>query len=318
MGLTLLDIAKKNGADKTVNLIEGNFVYAPEVSVIPARTIRGTSYKTVTRTALPATEFRNAGEGYTVGSSAYKTDLVEAFLFGGRLEIDKATAMASEDGVEQVLTDEAMGMGKSVLQELGKQIFYGVSEDAKGFAGLKSVSTYGGTTASGNAMTINAGGSTADTASSVYMVAFGPQDVQLVVGQGGSMEMPEFRLGTITGTNSKSMDGYISQLDIWIGMQVGNDECVKRIANLTADSGKGLTDALLSQLLAQFPVGKRPSAIFMARRSLDQLTRSRSVTLFGNGTSRPNQEIIAPTPTSFEGIPIIVTDSILKTDAIES
>jgi hypothetical protein len=101
-------------------------------------------------------------------------------------------------------------------------------------------------------------------------------------------------------------------------MQIGNENCARRIYNLTADSGKGLTDALLAQLLATFPVGQRPDAIFASRRSVSQLQASRSVVLYGAGTTRPNQAAVAPYPTEFEGIQIIPTDSILNTDVIGS
>jgi hypothetical protein len=54
----------------------------------------------------------------------------------------------------------------------------------------------------------------------------------------------------------------------------------------------------------------------MNRRSRQQLQASRTVTLFGQGTTRPNQELLAPIPDSYDGIPIICTDSILSTEAI--
>jgi len=57
----------------------------------------------------------------------------------------------------------------------------------------------------------------------------------------------------------------------------------------------------------------------MSRRSRSQLQRSRTVTLFGSGTTRPDQGLIAPLPTTdADGVPVIVTDSIGITDAIES
>jgi hypothetical protein len=70
--------------------------------------------------------------------------------------------------------------------------------------------------------------------------------------------------------------------------------------------------------LENFPSGVMPTHIFMSRRSRSQLQQSRTVTLQGAGSSRPNQPIYSPLPTEFEGIPIVVTDSILNTDAIES
>ena len=55
---TLLDIAKANGSDAAVGLIEEVMTYSPEVSRGAARTIKGLSYKTLVRTTLPTAAFR--------------------------------------------------------------------------------------------------------------------------------------------------------------------------------------------------------------------------------------------------------------------
>jgi hypothetical protein len=86
---------------------------------------------------------------------------------------------------------------------------------------------------------------------------------------------------------------------------------------VSAESGKGLTDALLARLVATFPVGHTPDALFMSRRSRAQLQASRTVTLYGGEKKRPDQPATAPLPTEFEGIPIYATDSILDTDTAE-
>jgi hypothetical protein len=54
----------------------------------------------------------------------------------------------------------------------------------------------------------------------------------------------------------------------------------------------------------------------MSRRSRQQLQISRTVTLQGSGTSRPNQATVAPIPTEYDGVPIIATDSILNTETL--
>ncbi len=61
-------------------------------------------------------------------------------------------------------------------------------------------------------------------------------------------------------------------------------------------------------MLALFPAGKAPSYIVMNRTSLKQLQQSRTAT---NATGAP-----APFPSEAFGVPIIVTDSIVSTEAI--
>src|SRR5690606_17476670 len=105
--LTLLDIAKLNGNDTVVGLIEENIKAAPEAQLFPFRTIRGTSYKTGIRVGLPTTGFRAANEGQTPSKSSFVQQLVEAYIFGGIVEVDKAVADAHEDGAAALQAIEA-------------------------------------------------------------------------------------------------------------------------------------------------------------------------------------------------------------------
>jgi hypothetical protein len=316
--LTMLDIAKLNGNDPALDLIEENLKHAPELMVFPFRTIKGTSYKAGIRTGLPTTGFRLANEGQTPGKSTFKQELTEAFLFGGPLEVDKKVAEADERGVAHVQAVEGSGVVKSALQNLGRQIWYGITNDAKGFPGLKAFLAFGSTTSAGDALVINATGTTASTASSVYAVVFGEEHVTLIGGNSKAWELGEWMEQQIVGANGGKLMAFVNELGGWIGLQAVHENVARRICNLTADSGKGLTDLLLADLLATFPVGYRPDAIFMSRRSCTQLQKSRTVVLQGQGALRPDQPTLAPRPTSYEGIPIIETDSIANTDAIET
>lgn len=318
MPLTLLDISKLNGNDRVVGLVEENLKFAPELEIFPMRTIKGVSYTTGIRTGLPTTGFRAANEGQTPSQSTFKKSLVEAYIFGGQVEVDVAVADAHEDGAAALQMTEADGVMQSSLQNLGRQIWGGVSVDGKGFPGIKAALPFGGTTSAGDALVINATGDTASTASSVYAVCFGEKNTQLIGGMNRAFQLDEFTKQQIVAANGGKLTAYVAGLNAWIGLQIGHENCVRRIANLTAQTGKGLTDVLLAQLLATFPTGFRPDAIFMSRRSRTQLQISRTVVLQGNAKVRPDQPTIAPTPTEYEGIPLIATDSIPNTDAIES
>lgn len=316
--ITMLDIAKLNGTDPVVDLIEENLKYAPEVSLFPFRPIKGTSYKTGIRTGLPTTGFRGVNEGQTPGKSTFKQLLIECFPFGGQIEMDKLAADADERGAAHIQSIEASGVTKSAFRNLGSQIWYGVTQDTKGFPGVKAATLFGTLTSEGDALTVNAGGTTAATASSVYAVKFGEQDSTLIGGMNKTFSLDEFRVQQIVAANNGKLTAYVSSLDAWIGLQIGHENCVRRIANLTADAGKGLTDLLLASLLATYPVGFVPDAIFMSRRSRTQLQSSRTVVLQGQGRNRPDQPVVAPIPSEYDGVPIYATDSILNTDIIES
>lgn len=314
--LTLLDIAKRSGNDAVTGLIEEVLTSAPEARIFPMRTISGTSYQTLKRTGLPTTGFRTANAGIAASKSTYTNELVQTYLFGGTITCDVAVANAAEDGPDAVKADEASGVMKSALIELGKQIWYGVSEDSLGFPGLKAF------TAAGSTYTLDATGTTGSTASSVYAVKFGNQGVQLVAGRGNAFSLGDWFEQLVLDGNNLPYRAYCNTLEGWIGMATASSYCVGRIYNLTADSGKGLTDALLNTLEAKFPVGVVPDAYFMSRRSRSQLQNSRTATaVYAMGMRRQSDgtDIVAPLPTaSASGIPIYATDSILNTDAIGS
>lgn len=312
--LNLLDIAQMNATDKVVGLIEENISYAPELNIIPARTIRGTNFYTMKRTGLPTAAFRNAGEGVTPSKSTIVKQLVECFILGSAVQVDKAVAQAYEDGASALEMIEASGVMQAAMRTIGKQVFYGVTNDAKGFGGLKAF------TPTTSAMCINSGGSDATVQTSVYAVKFGPQDVQLIMGNDASFLLTPFRDESFLDATSKVVPGRVADLTAWSGLAINNANCVARLANVGKDTETNdtLTDAKLADLLNLFPSGVRPDAIFMSRRSRKQLQKSRTVTLFGQGTGRPSQSTHAPTPTEYEGITIIATDSILDTDAVET
>jgi hypothetical protein len=195
------------------------------------------------------------------------------------------------------------------MLDIGPQVWYGrgTNGDAKGFPGAVEVVD--------SSMVVDAGGTTANTASSVWAICAMPKFFELIFGKNTVLEVGEWRKQTVT-RSSKEMTAWKNSLEGWVGAAFYSKYAVAQIKNCTADSGKGVTDTLLSKIIQAFPIGVKPTHFFMNRRSRQQLQVSRSVTLFGQGTSRPNQEVIAPIPDSYDGIPIIATDSILSTEAL--
>lgn len=310
---TLLDIAKQQGADAVAGLIEESQQAHPEISGIVgngiqvpgvgyARTIRSTQYKTLVRTGFPTAAFRKANQGVASAKSTFENRLVETFILNPRFEADKAVADAHEDGWQAYLALEASGQMEASMRTLGKQFYYGIGTggDSLGHPGL--IQGYDATN-----MVVDAGGTTASTGSSVWLVKWGPQDVAWVYGMNGGLSLDEPRLADLSdGTNQ--FTGYVQELMMYPGVQVGSINSIVRIKKLTADDGKGLTDALIYSAMEKFPAGVVPDVMFMTRRSRGQLRVSRTAT---NATGAP-----APLPDSVEGVPIAVTDSILNTESL--
>ena len=306
----LLDIAKLNGSDTIVGLIEETLTYAPEVQIMPARTIRGTSYKIASRVSYPGVGFRAANEGSTPTKSEFENQLIECYILSGAVQADVAVARAYEDGEQAWKDIESVGVMRQAMIELGSQVIYGTSHQAKGFPGLQAIHT-----AFNAGLVVDAGGTSAGTGSSVYGINTDTQGVQLVFGAGTTFELGEWRIENV-GTSSV-YPAHVANLTAWVGMQVGSKYSVGRLKDATEDSGFGVTDAKLAALLSKYPVGYRPNYWLMNRRSAYQLQVSRSASTVQNGVKTSSgSEIFAPLPTESNGIPIVITDSIRNDEAL--
>jgi hypothetical protein len=316
--LNLLDVAKLNGSDAVVGLIEEVITEVPEIALFPARTVLGTSFKTVTRTGLPGVAFRAANEGVSPGKSTFITGLAEMFLLDGQIEGDKKVFDADERGPDRMKALEAIGVAKAALIHLIGQIFYGESNDTKGFQGLKNFSAFGGE------YTLNAGGTTGSTASSIFGVRFGEQDASLLFGTNTTLTLGEWRTQQINDSldSTKKLTAYVNDLGGWVGLQLASKWSCGRIANITADAGKTATEDKLINWLELFPAQKQPTHIFMSKRSMTQIRLDMTPSITLKGTALGGKSVTpAAAKAAIEestGAIVIVSDNITNTDAIGS
>jgi hypothetical protein len=312
--VSLLDLMKlRNGSDGLLHLVEAIGAAAPEVLALPSDTIKGTSYDTTIVTALPTTGFRKINQGVAASSARFETRKAECHILDTRIEVDKAAAASHDKGPDHLMAMFSRLSGKSAILTVGKQTIYGTANDATGFYGLQEMAD--------STMVVDAGGTTDDTASSVYMLFAGEFGVQYVYGMDSTFDLQPFVEGEGTDADGNKFPAWVSYLNARVGLANSSPYSVGRIKKLTADSGKVLTDALLSQLLEKFPTDSFPTHILMNRRSRGQLQRARTVVLQGSGSKGSvgsQGGLIAPLPTEFEGIPIICTDSIVNTEKLAS
>ena len=305
---TLMDIAARTGSDQVVGLIEDVSTYAPEFSILPAMTKRGTTYLVTRRTALPTSAFRTANESITIGKSMYQQDMKQMFFVDCQLQVDEAIVKADDGTIGDLLSQEASGALESVIQRLGSQVYYGTSADSKGFAGLQTQSVgkwpTGGTTTSTSAM----------------LVWTGRQGVSFVVGNDGDISMPPWTKQAITSTTSQKM-AWVSNLSSYIGLQVGSASSVWRVSGITVAAP--LTDARGAGLLSKVPLNRRNGLRwFMNRTAAYTLQKSRASSGFVAATSggSPTTELPGPAaafadlPSQLCGIPITITDSLVDTE----
>jgi hypothetical protein len=295
---TLADLAKLNPDPFVRGIIEEALASTPELRVAVARTIPGTDYRTVVRTGLPATGFRDANEGVEASVSTFENRTCRCFILAARVEVDQAIADAFVDGPSAYQSIETVGVLESAYRKAGFQFYYGTDADGKGFPGL--IASY-----DADNKTVDAGATTAKT--SVWFVKFGERDVQFVFGEHTPLRVSDWRVESLADGDGKKFPGYVSDLSSWIGLQFVNKHSAVRVKNLGTTNGTTFSDDRAFEALAKFPVGVTPDVCFMNRRSLEQLRKSRT-----NVTSATG---VPSLPDSVAGIPIVITDSIVNTEA---
>ena len=319
MSQTLLDLAALRNTDREVGLIDENKTVAPEMTLLPTRGIEGVSYRTAVVSGQGAGGFRAINAGVPTARANVFTRLTECFPYEGPIKLDGLLQDASVGEITDMEMLQASIVLKTAFQRLGAQVFQGTENLAAGFSGLKQFVPKVATAGASSIM-VDATGTTANTASSVYFVRSGLQDVHLVFGRNTTIQVSEFFDQMINDGAGGEYMGRVASLKAWVGLAIGNTQCVGRILNLTAETGKGLTDALCARIMEQFPTGYEPDLIFASRRSDAQLAASRPRTgYFQAGGARPGNTVAVTdyTAGNYQGIPIIRTDSITNTQAIE-
>ncbi|QDV44373.1 hypothetical protein Enr13x_42380 [Stieleria neptunia] len=297
----LLQLGDGNISDIEVSELLEDAPLLAALSAIEAS--NDTSHEWLKKTAAPTTGFRAINDGRENKKATY-TKVVKALkLFDAGFSIDMGL-LKSKNG-DALRTREAKDHLMAAFADFEKQIVYGTGQDADGFGGFANETTCDD---SDDSMVINAAGTTANTASSVWAIRIGEPAVSVVYGANGRIEIGEEFPTVLDGSATGVYDAMRTPILFYGGLQISTTLDLGRICNLTADSGKGLTDDLLSELFALFPAGRKPNAFAMSRRSQKQLQQSRTAT---NATGAE-----APFPTEAHGVPIVVTDQITDTEAL--
>jgi hypothetical protein len=282
---------------------------APVIASLPAiPASNGTMHKQSVLSQLPVTGFRSPNAGRDFDHSVDRVDTVDLKILDWSWMVDKAVADSSRfpGGREQYIAREGMRHVQSAMFNLEKQWIYGTANNAAGFNGLLDSTNLD---AVADEMVVDAGGTTASTASSVYMLRRNSAECGLVYKGDGGVMLGETVVQNFVDGSGLNLPSYYTPGCGWFAGFFGSLYSVARICNLTEDAGKGLTDDLLYAAMERFPAGHSPDLIIMNRRSQYQLRASRTAT---NVTGSP-----APVPMDVAGVQIVTTDAILNTEAIE-
>lgn len=312
--LTISDLARINdqnigdfGASELLNR-------APLIAAIAAaEASHGTQHKYLKKTGAPVVGFRAENAGREMDHSVRETVTIDLKVLDASAMMDVAVADIYPGGPEMAMGMEIVEHIASGLFTAEKQLFYGTLTGgaAAGFAGLSDNEELYRYLDSANI--VNATGTSAGAASSVWLIrTTGDQrNLSLITGRnqaGNTIDVKDTVTQQVKDGDDKWYTAYVAPILGWIGFQIGTKFSAVRIVNLTAESGKGLTDDLVYEAMAKFPAGLGATHIVMNQQSLFQLRKSRTAT---NATGVP-----APLPTEVNGTPIVVTDSLSTTEAI--
>ena len=294
--LTLTNLAKINSRDLADVSISDLLQGSPLVAALPAMVAsKGDSHKYYKETANSQAAFRaaNAGKDYEASTDTEVT--VNLKYLDASIKYDRAVANAYIYGPEALLALRAERALRDAFFTIEQQILSGTAADADGFDGFPQ-STF--MDAASDDMLIDAGGTTALT--SIYGVVANRDGANVLVGNGGIIDIGETREEQTLDSSSKAFNSYVVPIEAWVGVTLGGKHSVGRIANIDDGSNKA-TDDLISSMLEQFPGGQWPSYLVMNPRSARQLQQSRTSTSLTG---------VAPWPTESQGIPILVSNGL--------
>lgn len=324
--LTLLDLVTLQRNDILTGLVEDVTTYAPEFSRIPVVTRPGTWYEVVRRTALGTAAFRQVNGGATAIKSQYKKEIKEMFFVDVPINVDEAIEKGDDASTGDVYMHEAQGALQAALILLGAQTWYGTSNDANGFAGVRAQ-------CAGSV----AVGATTNSTSAYLLWINGPWGCRFDVGKNGTVALPApMRQQIAAPVGTGNIFAWVSNLSCWVGFNVISANTAKNGGGATwavtgidstLTSGvfvNALTDRTAAQLVSNIPLVRRQGLCwFMNRTSYFLLQQSRSTFNPGSSGGGFFQFPVgsdarggwSPPPNMLEGYPIVVTDSITNSES---
>ena len=279
---------------------------APLMSTLSAMpSSNGTEHKYSKYTTEPVVGFRTENDGRDFDHSVDEIVTVSLNILDWSWATDKAVADAwRQGGAPAYVAREGARHTQAAMFKAEVQTINGtIGGDAAGFAGWANNDAVNATS---DEMVVNAGGTTADTQTSVYLIV--RNEVFPVMRPNDGFMLGETVTQNFTGA-SGNYPAYYTPACTWMATQIGGIYSMARIVNVhPTDTDAALTDDMIYTAISRFPAGISPNLIVMNRQAQEQLRQSR---LAYNPAGSP-----VMTPDSSGGVPILVTDAISNTEAV--
>ncbi|MCP4493410.1 MAG: hypothetical protein GY820_39800 [Gammaproteobacteria bacterium] len=302
----LVQLNDKNNSDIDVSDLLQDAPLVARMAAVEAS--NGTNHSYLKETVAEGVAFRDVNAGVTNTNSQDEEVSIALKVLDGHFTVDTAMAKKYKDGPEAFLNKRVVRKLAAAFSTAEKQIIYGTGTggSADGFAGLFENAALNQLA---DSMVVRPAvfGTTAASQSSVIMMRTGENDTAFVIGNDGVIEVDDPVIQQVVvdpGTDNTTYVAWVVNAIGWGGIQYGSAFSVGRICNIETS----LTDDDMYNLFAQFPANRKPNLVSMNRSAQELLRKSRTAV---NVTGKP-----ADYEDNWQGIPLIVTDSLLTTEAI--
>lgn len=314
---TLADVQLATGTALDTKLVNDVATDTPLLNMMPCEVIKGTSIITRHVTSIPKIGPNPLGAGVPVTRSHFKQKRAECHHFGGMIEVQKALAEADPRGKGALIAEEAKLSTGGALFTIEQNMIYGNAMDPDGMPGILD--------GIGDHMTIsidpahNTDATREHGGASVLALRLKPEDITLMFGNAKALNFEPVEKVT---TPCETRDGkpgkmtvYQQELSIWCGVTVKSEFSAARLVNESATNP--LKDEALADLIALFPASKQPTVLVMTKKTRARLQKSRAAAM-GYQKKTSGQTPYAELPTEYEGIPIVVVDTMLDDETLDN
>ena len=332
--LTLADWAKRQDPDGRVPIVAELLSQSNEIleDCVFKEGNLPTGERVVIRTGLPQVYWRALNQGIP-NSKSVTAQVDEACgILEARSEVDKDLAMLNGNTAQFRLSEDTAFL-EAMNQTQASTLFYGnPATDPKQFLGLAP--RYSSTTAGNGQNVLSAGGSTAASQTSVYLVVWGDNTVYCPFPKGSKAGLIHEDLGeqTVYNSDGTRLQAYATRYQWKNGLVVKDWRYVVRVCNiepsqLLAQSGSQAPTAatalikMMTRALYRVPNMSMGRACFYMNRtvhsglSVAALDKSQYVLKVNEGLSQFGMPY---SWLSFLGVPLRRVDSILNTEAVVS
>lgn len=311
---TLMKLLQGKTPTMEQRVVEQVIYDATFLSRLPARVIKGTSYRYMVRDSLPLISATPYNTGVSLASVDYHTNSAECYPYRGRVAIDRLLVSGEPEMAKRYTADLMSAHMRGALASLEMGIFYGKDRDSVGTPGLNdTIGDYMTISATGNHNERTYGGAT------VWGVCLRDDMLHVVYGNSRTIAFGGRKEQDVPAKTADGKDGmmpaYVWDFDFHAGFCQMDAFATGRIVNESAENP--LTDNMLARLVNSFPTGHTPDVLVMTRATRQRLQEQRSQR-FTYQKKSSGSTTYADLPTDFEGIPIIVTDGLLVDETPEN